>query len=136
MRRSPLGDARRDAGVKPKLFFWQGGVVGAIVSKAADDAAIAGAERILKRANERVPYLTGRLEDSGQVSGEGGRASISYHTAYAARLHQHPEYNFRGKGRGKWLWLAIQEDKDETMYVMAQPFRNALGQFSVRPRRL
>jgi hypothetical protein len=115
-----------------KMFFWQGGLIGAMVEAKGRESAKAGAERILARANQHVPFRSGALKDSGAVTVDGTQAAISYDTVYAARLHQHPEYHFNPPGRGKWLTDAIEEDKGDTLEAMAKPYRNALGQFAVR----
>jgi hypothetical protein len=116
-----------------KMFFWKGGLVGAIVESSGRESVQAAAERVLARANEHVPYRSGALESTGKVSTDGLEAAISYDTVYAARLHQHPEYNFQGKGRGRWLVEAIEMDRANILESMAGPYRNALGQFAVRP---
>ncbi len=116
-----------------KMFFWNGGLVGAMVEVRGRESVRAGAERILARANRTVPFREGHLKESGAVTVDGTQAAISYDTVYAARLHQHPEYNFSPPGRGKWLTLAIEEERGDTLESMAKPFRNSLGQFAVRP---
>ncbi len=116
-----------------KLIIWSGVSITAVVETASHKSAKAAAERVLARANEHVPFREGTLEESGTVSVDGSEAAISYATAYAARLHQHPEYNFQGKGRGHWLVDAINADKEDTLQAFALPFRDALGRFAVRP---
>ncbi len=93
-----------------KMFFWKGGLIGVQIEKAGVRGTKAAAERVLKKANEHVPYELGILEDSGQVTMSGDEAAISYDTPYAARLHQHPEYNFQGKGEGRWLLNALEDE--------------------------
>jgi len=115
-----------------KMFFWKGGLVGAIVETAGRESALAGAERVLARANLHVPFREGMLKESGKATSDGTQAAVSYDTAYAARLHQHPEYNFQGAGRGKWLTLAIEEDRADTLEGMAKPYRDKFGRFAVR----
>lgn len=117
-----------------KMFFWKGGLVGAMVEAKGRESAKAGAERILQRANMHAPIRSGALRESGAVTTSGTEAAISYDTVYAARLHQHPEYNFTPPGRGKWLVEAIEADRGDTLEAMAKPFRNALGQFAVAPQ--
>ncbi len=116
-----------------KMFFWNGGLIGAQIETAGRKSAQAGAERILARANMIVPFREGHLKESGRVTVDGTQAAISYDTVYAARLHQHPEYNFNPPGRGRWLVIAIEESKGDTLGAMAVPFRNSLGQFAARP---
>lgn len=118
-----------------KMFFWKGGLIGVQVERVGNKSTRLAAEKILKRANEHVPYREGRLESSGKVTMDGGKAAISYDTVYAARLHQHPEYNFQGKGEGRWLLNAIEASdvQHDVLQEMAKPYRDALGRFAVRP---
>ena len=90
------------------------------------------AENLLTEANYSVPHDEGTLERSGIVT-QGGLSGtpnqvyavaksgkyakdmfkfdftkdmkfyISYNTPYAIRLHENPQYDFRGQGEGKWL---------------------------------
>ncbi len=116
-----------------KLMIWSGVAIAASFEVAATESVRNGAERVLARANEHVPFREGTLEESGTVTVDGSEAAISYATAYAARLHQNPQYHFQGKGRGHWLVDAINADKGDTLAVMAKPFRDALGRFAKRP---
>ncbi len=78
------------------------------------------AERALALASDRVPFDQGTLSDSGAVDPakdpETG-AVVVYDTPYAARLHEHPEYNFstdsNPNAQGKWVENAIVENKGE-----------------------
>ena len=66
-------------------------------------------EYLLEESKKTVPYRDGMLESSGAVSTDGKTVCVSYNTPYARRLHEHPEYNFRGKGHGKWLELTFSD---------------------------
>lgn len=91
------------------------------------DALLDTADELLRRANETVPHQEGVLQDSGgtdyaEVFGVqvasiyyGGMAS-----AYAVRLHEHPEYHFHYGRRGKWLELTAQEQASMIDGYMAQ----------------
>ncbi len=114
-------------------FNWNGAKIASIVTANEGMSARAAAEDLLKRANEHVPFEYGELERSGEVSVDGARAAVSYTAVYAAKLHQHPEYNFRGKGEGRWLQNAVEADHSRVLSKMALPFRNKLGQFAKRP---
>ena len=114
-------------------FNWNGAKIASIVSATEGMSARAAAEDLLKRANEHVPYEYGTLESTGGVSVDGPRAAVSYTAVYAAKLHQHPEYNFQGKGQGRWLQNAVESDHGRALTAMALPFRNKLGQFAKRP---
>ena len=90
---------------------WFGGLVTTRMRVAAADGLFDAAEHILEYANRSVPHREGTLMRSGQADIDRARleASVSYDTPYAVRLHEHPEYNFRGGRRGKWLELSLQE---------------------------
>lgn len=64
------------------------------------------AERLLALSTERAPLDIGTLIGSGTVipatSPEEG-AAVVFDTPYAARLHEHPEYNFQGGRQGKYV---------------------------------
>ena len=96
----------------------------ASAEKGGHEAAEGGAEKVLEKANEHVPLLSGTLEGTGTVSTAGSEAAISYDTVYAARLHEHPEYNFRGQGRGRWLQDAVDEHEG-VLEAMAESMREA-----------
>jgi hypothetical protein len=78
------------------------------------------AERGLTLSRQMVPFDTGNLSGSGTVepavTAEEG-AGIVYDTPYAARLHEHPEYDFskdsNPNAQGKWLENAVVENKKE-----------------------
>lgn len=65
------------------------------------------AEALLEESKQRVPHDEGVLENSGNTSSNDKEANVYYDTPYAARLHEHPDYNFKGKGEGKWLEKAL-----------------------------
>lgn len=61
------------------------------------------AEGLLGYAVERAPFREGLLRESAAVipavDPEEG-AAVTFDTPYAARLHEHPEYNFSEPGTG------------------------------------
>lgn len=63
-------------------------------------------ERLLALSAEEVPLDIGTLLGSGTVvpatDAEQG-AQVVYDTPYAARLHEHPEYNFQQGRKGKFV---------------------------------
>lgn len=63
---------------------------------------------ILDKANTRVPYKTGELEQTGHVEKSGpDEVEIIYATTYAAILHAHPEWQYQGGRSARWLEEAI-----------------------------
>lgn len=81
------------------------------------------AERLLALTAERAPLDLGTLIGSGTVepaqSPEGG-AGVVYDTPYAARLHEHPEYNFQGGREGKYVENPALENRDELGAIIAK----------------
>lgn len=58
---------------------------------------------ILRLSQFEVPHDEGTLQNSGTVEEVNGDVVIGYHTKYAARLHEHPEYRFQKGRKGKYL---------------------------------
>ena len=61
------------------------------------------ADEILRLSNKEVPLDTGALSNSGRVDAFPSYVEVGYHTPYAHRLHEHPEYNFKNGRKGKYL---------------------------------
>lgn len=126
----------QDASVQVLSQVWYGALVRAVVHEAGEEGTEEWAKHTLEMANERVPFLEGDLEASGRVvkgqsrmgpTGQFGSNEffVTYDTEYAVRLHEHPEYNFRGKGEGKWLEKAIQRSAKKSESFIAPPLRMA-----------
>ncbi|WP_341935340.1 hypothetical protein MRBLWO14_000987 [Microbacterium sp. LWO14-1.2] len=81
------------------------------------------AERLLALSAEEVPLDLSTLLGSGTVepatSPEEG-AGVVYDTPYAARLHEHPEYNFQGGRKGKYVEDPALEHRDELGEIIAK----------------
>lgn len=79
------------------------------------------AERLLALSAVEVPLDLGILLGSGQVlpatDAEHG-AGVVYDTPYAARLHEHPEYNFQNGRKGKYLEDPALENRDELAAIV------------------
>ena len=93
--------------------------VGADLTKGVNLAA----ERLLALSSEVVPFDIGTLSASGQVEraqtpDEG--AAVTYDQPYAARLHEHPEYNFQGGRQGKYVEGPAMGNKDELGAIIAR----------------
>lgn len=93
-------------------------------------ALMVGAEALLTESNRTVPKDDGILKASGKVSGDKNlmTTAVSYDTPYAARLHEHPEYNFQGTGRGKWLELTLFEKRNELQSLIAKTIKASIDQ--------
>lgn len=85
-----------------------------------------GAERILALSATEVPFETGTLSATGTVvqatTPEEG-AGVVYDTPYAARLHEHPEYNFQGGRKGKYLEDPALQNRAELGQIVAAEAR-------------
>lgn len=86
-----------------------------------------GAEFLLAEAVDRSPWDEGTLAGSGAVepaTDPVDGAAVSFDTPYAARLHEHPEYNFstdsNPNAQGKWLENAAMGNKDEIGAIIAK----------------
>jgi hypothetical protein len=84
------------------------------------------AERLLTLSSAEVPFEIGTLSGSGAVlnapDAETG-AAVTYDTPYAARLHEHPEYNFQGGRKGKYLEDPALANKDELGAIISAEVR-------------
>jgi hypothetical protein len=64
------------------------------------DTALEG----MRLSQMEVPHDEGTLQNSGTVEDlPNGDIIIGYHTPYAARMHEHPEYRFQKGRKGKYL---------------------------------
>ncbi|MCK2024061.1 hypothetical protein KZC52_14070 [Microbacterium sp. kSW2-24] len=100
-----------------------GAITQQILANARMGVGLAG-ERLLALSAAEVPLDQGTLMGSGAVStplgGEGIEAQVTYDTPYAARLHEHPEYNFQDGRKGKYLEDPALEHKDELLAIIAK----------------
>ncbi len=75
-------------------------------------------DMLLNLSSHEVPHDTGALQSSGNVQPiRNDTVQVGYHTPYAARLHEHPEYHFQKGRKAKYLedplkhnltrWLAV-----------------------------
>ncbi len=70
----------------------------------ADKANLDVAFEVMRLSQKEVPHDEGTLQNSGTVESlPNGDVVVGYHTRYAARLHEHPEYNFQRGRKGKYL---------------------------------
>ncbi|CAN7519381.1 hypothetical protein LJR042_003554 [Microbacterium maritypicum] len=87
------------------------------------DGENAAAERLLALSAAEVPFDLGTLAESGTVdpatSPEEG-AAVVYDTPYAARHHEHPEYNFQNGRKGKYVEDPAMEHRDELGEIIAK----------------
>lgn len=84
------------------------------------------AERLLALSTERAPLDISTLIGSGTVeratNAEEG-AAVVFDTPYAARLHEHPEYNFQGGRQGKYVEEPALQNKGELGDIIRKEVR-------------
>lgn len=73
------------------------------IGKASIKACVDVAHEALRLSNFEVPHDLGLLQNSGKVEPRNDGALVGYNKVYAARLHEHPEYNFQKGRKGKYL---------------------------------
>lgn len=109
------------------------GRIGAQVISDLVDGENLAAERGLALSVERSPWDQGTLAGAHTVeraeTPEGG-AAIVVDTPYAARLHEHPEYNFstdaNPQAQGKWVENAVVENRRELGEIIRNRVRNGV----------
>lgn len=77
--------------------------LGAKLDSALDRALFEVGAEILRLAAPETPHDKGILQSSQAIEPESGGYVIGYNKEYAARLHEHPEYNFQKGRKGKYL---------------------------------
>ena len=69
------------------------------------------ADEVMRLTQIEVPHDEGTLQNSGAVEPQpNGDTVLGYHTRYAARLHEHPEYRFQKGRKGKYIEDPIQNN--------------------------
>ena len=68
------------------------------------------ADEVLRLSQHEVPKDKGYLEGTGVSDRDKQGAFVGYNTPYAARLHEHPEFNFKKGRKGKYLEDPIKEN--------------------------
>lgn len=77
------------------------------IPKALEDTA----NEVLRLTQFEVPHDEGTLQNSGVVEEINSDIVLGYHTPYAARLHEHPEYHFQKGRKGKYIEDPINRNK-------------------------
>lgn len=77
-----------------------------------DRAAMDVGFEVLRLSQLEVPHDEGTLQNSGTVEEVNGDVIIGYHSKYAARLHEHPEYRFQKGRKGKYLEDPVRTNLD------------------------
>ena len=82
------------------------------------------ASEILRLSQYEVPHDAGELQNSGSISDEKDESIVGYNKVYAARLHEHPEYQFQKGRKGKYLEDPIKMN----LSVFLNYFKDTLGE--------
>jgi hypothetical protein len=82
---------------------------------------------IMRLSQAEVPHDKGSLQNSGTVEETAdGDVVVGYHTPYAARLHEHPEYRFQKGRKGKYLEDPINRNARVLGISFGQGFEDKL----------
>lgn len=94
----------------------------------ADGALQVVAEEVLRLSQKEVPHDTGMLQNTGNVQSMGSLDKVvGYHTRYAARLHEHPEYRFQKGRKGKYLEDPIKNNRDILLKFFGNKVKEGIG---------
>ena len=100
------------------------------LNKVVDDAKRQGlrkiGDEILRLSQREVPHDTGQLQNTGKVEETDAYVEVGYHKVYAARLHEHPEYNFKNGRKGKYLEDPIKNNLSTFLNYFAESLRRVL----------
>lgn len=81
---------------------------------------------IMRLSQQEVPHDKGTLQNSGNVQQIGEDVVVGYHTPYAARLHEHPEYKFQKGRKGKYLEDPITRNAEVLGISFGKSFEGGL----------
>lgn len=104
-------------------LVWRGGKASMAVGDEGHKAVEKAAEKILAKANKRVPFEYGDLERSSGIRSYRKVTYVFYDKPYAVRLHEHPEYNFQHGRRGKWLETTLREHARDFVRWVGEPWK-------------
>jgi len=96
---------KRSDGFKIKRVVWDDALAKAAAHDGINDGIQMSMVVIVDATEQIIPFLSGELEGSGgmDLAENLETGHIFYDTPYAAAMHQHPEYDFRGGRRGNYL---------------------------------
>lgn len=88
---------------------------------------------LLRLSRKEVPHDTGMLQSTGTVQkvrnffGGVSGVEVGYHTVYASRLHEHPEYRFQKGRKGKYLEDPLKANTSKFMEKLASDIKKELS---------
>lgn len=97
------------------------------IPKATKDGGRDVALEILRLSQFEVPHDEGTLQNSGAVEQVDDGWIVGYHTPYAARLHEHPEYRFQAGRKGKYLEDPVKNNAHALGVVFKQTLEDGIG---------
>ena len=128
---------KRSDGFKIQRVVWDD----ALAQRAAHEGIIDGIEAsalvITAASSQIIPHLSGYLEGSGgiDIAENLETGTIYYDTPYAARLHQHPEYDFRGGKRGKFLQSTMSGSRRKVLDMFGNGLKSRFSKGRYVPGR-
>ena len=93
------------------------------VDKISDQGLNEMGDELLRLSVKEVPHDEGILSASGVSQKDGKDWSVSFHTPYAARLHEHPEYRFQKGRKGKYLEDPLKHNLSKWLQIYATNLR-------------
>lgn len=87
------------------------------------------ATELLRLSQLEVPFRIGQLKDSGLSEPDPEDSEgyvVGYNKVYAARLHEHPEYNFKNGRKGKYLEDPIKMNFDVFKALQVKAYTEAM----------
>jgi len=81
---------------------------------------------VIRLSTFEVPHDVGTLQGTGHVEPDGDGYLVGYNTRYAARLHEHPEFNFQKGRKGKYLEDPIKHNMPVFLRFAGQAYERAL----------
>jgi hypothetical protein len=109
-------------------FEWEGEEAKLMVKKYGSKGVREACEVLLEDSKTECPFREGILENTGFVDYDyrEGKGDVIYDSPYAARLHEHPEYNFKGKGKGKWLERSYDRLSERLLAHISKRIKEAM----------
>jgi len=99
--------------------------IGNIISGETDKTIGKVADEVLRRSRKIVPHDKGTLQRSGNTRKVGfANFEVGYHTPYAHRLHEHPEYKFKKGRQGKYLENPAKEMVSKLGLILSTNIKN------------
>ena len=85
------------------------------------------ADELLRLSQLEVPFKQGHLLQSGNTEAEADYWVVGYNTHYAAKMHEHPEFNFRNGRKGKYL----EDPMKMNLAIFREFFNQKMGEIYV-----